>query len=275
MGALRRGASSALGLRSRVQGPSASLFLRAEAGPPRRAQGFLEPRRRIGEALSCCVHGPQDLGDPDGVGHRRASGSSLFRLSECPSGAATDSLGRTLASEWMKVIFFNPSMKCPKLLAFLWLPMMVVLGVRGRERNVSKRRERGWSERRKGGQVAPEVGAPGPSPRCCDGQLTEGPPRGPRGGSPACGCRVSVGVGGLLATGARPPHETDRHRCQPNLALLSRPVARSQVPQPSVESRSGPRGLATPVFSLGAWEAVPPFGQPGSGLVTNGRMDEG
>lgn len=84
-----------------------------------------------------------------------------------------------------------------------------------------------------------------------------------------------MGVGGLLATGARPPHETDRHRCQPNLALLSRPVARSQVPQPSVESRSGPRGLATPVFSLGAWEAVPPFGQPGSGLVTNGRMDEG
>lgn len=110
------------------------------------------------------------------MGHRRASGSSLFRLSECPSGAATDSLGWTLASEWMKVIFFNPSMKCPKLLAFLWLPMMVVLGVRGRERNVSKRRERGWSERRKGGQVAPEVGAPGPSPRCCDGQLAEGPP---------------------------------------------------------------------------------------------------
>lgn len=101
-----------------------------EAELPLRAQGFLEPHRRIGEAPPCRVCGPQDVRGPDRVGHLRANGSSLYRLSECPSGAATDSSGWTLASEWVKVIFFlNPSMKCPKLLAFLWLPVMAVLGV--------------------------------------------------------------------------------------------------------------------------------------------------
>lgn len=53
-------------------------------------------------------------------------------------------------------------MKCPKLLAFLWLPVMVILGIRCHKRNVSKRREGGRSERRKGAQVTLEVGAPGP-----------------------------------------------------------------------------------------------------------------